>query len=87
MSDVRLGDIIEDYCSRCRLLTDHSVAAMVDGTVKKVRCRTCQSDHDYRHGKRTARRAKLTAYEQVLATLSGPGGGIAAEQKARRGRP
>ena len=25
MPEIRLGDIIDDYCSRCRLLTNHAV--------------------------------------------------------------
>ena len=37
---MRLGDIIDDYCSRCHRLTDHSVVAMLGEEVRKTRCRT-----------------------------------------------
>jgi hypothetical protein len=70
MAPSRLGDIIDDYCTRCRLLTNHSVVAMVGEEVRKVRCRTCNHEHDYRHGKGGEKKPqKLSAYEQVLASV------------------
>ena len=45
----RLGDTIDDYCPRCRLLLNHAVASLVDGKVVKVICQTCHSEHPYRH--------------------------------------
>ena len=68
----RLGDIIDDYCTRCGRLTDHSVVAMVGNDVKKVRCRTCNHDHDFRHGKGSEKKkkTKLSAYEEVLASIT-----------------
>lgn len=39
-----LGDIIEVYCSKCRLNLDASVAAIIDGNVVKVMCRTCGNE-------------------------------------------
>jgi len=38
---VRLGDVLDDYCSRCRLIMNHGVVGMVGDEVKKVRCNTC----------------------------------------------
>ena len=69
MEAIRLGDMIDDYCVRCRLLTNHSVVAIVGEDVKKVRCRTCNHEHDYRHGKGGQKKKKLSAYEQVLASV------------------
>ncbi|MBI3934534.1 MAG: hypothetical protein HY316_07550 [Acidobacteria bacterium] len=66
----RLGDIIDDHCPRCRMLTNHSVAAIVGEEVKKVLCRTCQYSHDYKASRRTEKKkAKQSAYEQVLASV------------------
>jgi len=53
---VRLGDVIDDYCSRCRLVMNHGVVGMVGDEVKKVRCNTCLSEHQFRHGQLPARR-------------------------------
>jgi len=67
---MRLGDFIDDHCSRCHRLTDHSVVAMVGDDVKKVRCRTCQHEHEYRQRKGPQKKkTKLSAYEEVLASI------------------
>jgi len=66
----RLGDVIDDYCSRCRLLLNHAIAGMVEGKVMKVVCQTCHTEHPYRHAnlppkkKATPRQA---LFEQVLS--------------------
>ena len=49
MPEVRLGDIIDDFCVKCKRIMNHSVVSMLNGEPAKVRCRTCHSDHDYRH--------------------------------------
>ncbi len=47
--DARLGDVIDDYCIKCKRLTNHAVVSLMEGQPAKVRCRTCYNDHDYRH--------------------------------------
>ena len=77
MEAIRLGDTIDDHCSHCRLLTDHSVVALIGEEAKKVRCRTCNYEHNFRHGKGgQKKKPKLSAYEQVLASVMAgmPGG-------------
>jgi hypothetical protein len=49
MREPRLGDDIDDYCVRCKRVMNHAVVSVVNGEAAKVRCRTCHSDHDYRH--------------------------------------
>ncbi len=49
MPEYRLGDDIDDYCVRCKRLMNHLVVSVMNGGPAKVRCRTCHSDHDYRH--------------------------------------
>ena len=49
MGEVRLGDIIDDYCVKCKRIMNHSVVSILNSEPAKVRCRTCHSDHDYRH--------------------------------------
>ena len=70
--EVRLGDLLEDYCPRCRLLLDHAVASMVGPQVAKVICRICYTEHAFHHGqagkKKTSPRATL--FDQVLAKVS-----------------
>jgi len=70
-SDLRLGDIIDDFCVKCRRLTNHAIVSLLNGAAAKVRCRTCYSDHDYRNeqappSKKELARQKLL-YNAVLA--------------------
>lgn len=90
MSTVRLGDLIDDHCSRCHMTMDHSVVAMVGEEVKRVRCRTCDSEHAYRHGqgsKQPKKGKKLSAYEEVLASITAglPPASTALPPKPKRG--
>jgi hypothetical protein len=74
----RLGDVIDDYCPRCRLLLNHDVTSLFDDQVAKVTCRTCHNTHDYRHAQLPARRRgrkdqdKKSLMEQVLAGMPAP---------------
>ncbi|PWU00869.1 MAG: hypothetical protein C5B51_24320 [Terriglobia bacterium] len=49
MPEYRLGDVIDDFCVRCKRIMNHNVVSVVNNEPAKVRCRTCHSDHDYRH--------------------------------------
>ncbi len=49
MREPRLGDDIDDFCVRCKRIMNHAVVSVVNAEPAKVRCRTCHSDHDYRH--------------------------------------
>ena len=68
----RLGDDIDDYCSRCQRTTDHSVVVMAGEEVQKTRCRTCSFEHTYR--KNRGGRKEMTAqeaYQKVLSSVTG----------------
>jgi hypothetical protein len=68
---LRLGDILDDYCTRERRLTNHAIVAMVGNDVKQTRCTTCDTEHEYKHAKvpRQRRKAESPAalYAQVAA--------------------
>jgi hypothetical protein len=49
MRDIRLGDDIDDFCVRCKRVTNHVVVSVVKAAPAKVRCRSCHSDHDFRN--------------------------------------
>ena len=71
MPDFRLGDVIDDFCVKCRRLTNHSVVSLVNGAAAKVRCRTCYSDHDYRNEQAPPSKKDLKKAELFNAVLSG----------------
>jgi hypothetical protein len=68
---LRLGDILDDYCPRERRLTNHAVVAMIDGDVKQTRCTTCDAEHEYKHARIPRQRRKADTppalYAQVAA--------------------
>ncbi|MBS1874092.1 MAG: hypothetical protein JSU00_12825 [Acidobacteria bacterium] len=95
MFELRLGDVIDDYCVKCRRVTNHSIVSIVNGEAAKVRCRTCYHDHDYRHeqappSKKDLKKAEL--FNEVLAsgqpgeaaTTEPASGGPAEDQKKAR---
>ncbi len=72
MSELRLGDTLDDYCSRCRLVTDHSIISIVNGAPAKVHCRTCFFEHTYRQGKGATKKAstrKAQLFDEVLSSI------------------
>ncbi len=80
MRDIRLGDDIDDFCVRCKRVMNHNVVSVLNGQAAKVRCRTCHSDHDFRHEqapppKVDARKAAL--FNEVLKKVA-PGDAPAA---------
>lgn len=84
MGNFRLGDVIDDFCVKCRRLTNHSIVSLIDGEAAKVRCRTCYSDHDYRReqappSKKDLKKAEL--FNQVLSAAA-PAGDPPAEPAA-----
>ena len=60
----RLGDIIDDYCIKCRRLTNHAIVSLVGNEAAKVRCRTCYHDHDYRHEQAPPSKKELKKMEE-----------------------
>src|ERR1700684_2817207 len=74
----RLGDVIDDYCVKCKRIMNHSVVSCLNDEPAKVRCRTCHGDHDYRHEqapptKADLRKAALFKEVSERVGLVGPG--------------
>lgn len=69
---LRLGDLIDDYCPRCKLLLNHAIASMMDGQAVKVICKTCYTEHAFRHGEGGKKKtpAGMTLFEQVLSSAA-----------------
>lgn len=87
----RLGDLIDDYCPRCRLLLNHAVASMVEGQVAKVICQTCLTEHPFLHSDGSKRKGpagpKQTLYQQVQAQLPPAAAPSPSSAKKKRGAP
>jgi hypothetical protein len=66
---LRLGDILDDYCPRERRVTNHAVVAMIGADVKQTRCTTCEAEHEYKQAKMPRLRRKT----QTPAALAAQG--------------
>lgn len=78
MREPRLGDIIDDYCVKCKRIMNHAVVSLLNGEPAKVRCRTCHNDHDYRHEQPPPPKVdtrKQALFNEVLAKVA-PGSPI-----------
>jgi hypothetical protein len=69
---LRLGDILDDYCPRERRVTNHAVVAMIGADVKQTRCTTCDAEHEYKHAKVPRQRRKPDTPAALAQTASGP---------------
>lgn len=72
MPEQRLGDDIDDFCIKCKRLSNHLIVSLLDGAAAKVRCRSCYSEHDYRReqappSKKELKKLQLAAAEAAAA--------------------
>lgn len=85
MGEQRLGDVIDDYCVKCRRITNHSIVSLVNDEAAKVRCRTCYHDHDYRHEQAppSKKDLKKAEAEAAMAAANSSAGTESPEGKSR----
>ncbi len=57
-SKISTGGDVDSYCTKCKLILEHIVVAMVGGAVVKVKCKTCGGIHNFK--KTPARRSGAT---------------------------
>lgn len=86
MSELRLGDVIDDYCVKCKRITNHSIVSLLAAEPAKVRCRTCYNDHDYRHEQIPPSKRELKKQALFNAVLSASEPPPAEAPKPKRGR-
>ena len=69
--EYRLGDIIDDYCTRCKSVMNHSVVSLVSGNPARTECRTCYTAHKYRRARGGRKRptSKDDLFNQVLGRM------------------
>jgi len=67
---LRLGDVLDDYCPRERRVTNHVVVAMIGADVKQTRCTTCDADHEYKHARVPKQRRKSAEPAALYAQVA-----------------
>ncbi|MCX6591054.1 MAG: hypothetical protein NTZ56_05980 [Acidobacteria bacterium] len=78
----RLGDDIDDFCIKCKRLSNHAIVALIEDRPAKVRCRSCYFDHDFLFGiappkKETVKKPKPPAVAAAPAEPVAPANGAA----------
>lgn len=43
-----VGGEISSWCTKCKQILGHTIVALVDALPKKVKCNTCNGNHNYR---------------------------------------
>jgi hypothetical protein len=89
MRDYRLGDIIDDYCVKCKQIMNHAIVSMLNAEPAKVRCRTCHGDHDYRREQPPPPKAdprKQALFQEVLAKVD-PTAAVARDSEDAEAQP
>ncbi|MBI1898017.1 MAG: hypothetical protein HYZ57_08305 [Acidobacteria bacterium] len=84
-NELRLGDVVDDYCIKCKRITNHSIVSIVNGEVAKVRCRSCYHDHNYLKAQIPPSKKDLKKQElfnAVLSSVDSAAPGVQAEEAA-----
>ena len=45
---ISVGENIDAYCLKCKLVLSHVILFKVDGVANRVKCKTCGAEHKYR---------------------------------------
>lgn len=81
VGELRLGDELDDYCVKCRRLTNHVIVSLMNGSAAKVRCRSCYGDHDFRNSVAPPTKRELKRKEmEAAANGDGPTAGEAEKE-------
>ena len=51
MIKIAVGADVEAYCTKCKMVLAHTIVAMEGSKPRRVRCNTCDGEHNYRPSK------------------------------------
>jgi len=65
----RVGGEVDASCTKCKMILGHTILAMVGSRIARVRCNTCQGEHNFRNGGERTRapRASSAALKRPAA--------------------
>jgi hypothetical protein len=64
----KVGGDIDAWCTKCKMTLGHTILAMVGTQAKRVRCNTCQGEHNYRGTSAPVKRVKAAAHDKPVVT-------------------
>lgn len=87
MWGLRLGDDIDDFCVKCKRITNHSVLAIVGDAPAKVRCRTCYHEQEFRDSIAPPTKRELKKAAEAAAAAAEAEGDSSGEAKTPEPEP
>jgi len=84
IENYKTGEYINAWCTKCKLELGHTIVAMVENAPKRVKCNTCNGEHNYRTGPAASNRIKSihakrktrsreTKYNEYMSRLADAG--------------
>jgi hypothetical protein len=68
MSKIAVGSTVDAYCTKCKLVLAHTIMAMDKAKPRRVRCNTCNGEHNYRAAKPVAKAAAKKGEKKAKTT-------------------
>ncbi len=78
---IKTGGEIDSYCTKCKMILNHRIIAMVGTMPVRVECSTCASHHNYRPrlpGEKAVKERGVTQAKPRAASTGRPAGGVRA---------
>ena len=67
-----VGDRIDARCTKCRKIMNHTIVAMVDLQPVRVKCNTCEGEHNYKNPSLTKKTKAASTDIKKPARVSKP---------------
>jgi hypothetical protein len=80
---LKTGGEVDSWCTKCKLVLNHRIIAMVGGTPVRVECSTCNSHHNFR-ARAPGDKAPAVARAGSSASTAGPRSTRASATKAQQ---
>jgi len=68
MAKTAVGSSVDAYCTKCKLVLAHTIMAMDGAKPRRVRCNTCNGEHNYRAAKPVAKAAAKKTEKKAKTT-------------------
>jgi hypothetical protein len=79
----KTGGEVDSWCTKCKLVLNHRIIAMVGGTPVRVECSTCSSHHNFR-ARAPGEKAPAAARAGSSTSSAGPRSTRASATKAQQ---
>jgi hypothetical protein len=67
MTKIAVGSEVDAYCTKCKIVLAHTIAAMEGSKPRRVKCNTCGGDHNFRATKPVPRTTAKAAKKETKA--------------------